>query len=78
MKRLTLFLFILVKMSFSQEMPDLLLNTPEAPGLIKVIEYPMNYSSGLLNISIPLHSVSVDNLTIPIKQKNLKRQKREF
>jgi hypothetical protein len=49
-----------------QEMPSLLPNTPEATALIQNVEYPINYSTGLPDISIPFFSIKVQDLTLPV------------
>lgn len=41
-------------------------NTPELSALAKYIESPVNYSNGLVDISIPLYEINVENITIPI------------
>nr|WP_068845729.1 DUF5977 domain-containing protein [Flavobacterium chilense] len=40
--------------------------TPEAGSLIKYVDVPVNYSTGVTNYSIPVHIIKLKNLTIPI------------
>lgn len=42
------------------------ITTPEASTLIKYINYPVSYSRGLADISIPLLEIKSDGLTIPL------------
>ncbi|WP_264524257.1 hypothetical protein [Flavobacterium sp. N502536] len=39
---------------------------PEANSLIKYVDVPVNYSTGVTNYSIPVHTIKLKNLTIPI------------
>lgn len=57
---------IITNVCNAQEMPDLLPHTPEATSLIQNVDYPINYSNGLPNISIAFHSETVQNVTIPL------------
>ena len=68
MKKLS-FVFILLLFSVknhSQELPKLLPAAPAAAELIKSIEYPVSYNTGLANINIPLHTINVGNVSLPI------------
>ena len=40
--------------------------TPEANALIKYVDVPVNYSTGVTNYSLPIHTIKLKNLTIPI------------
>ncbi|MEP6806057.1 MAG: hypothetical protein ABI892_16135, partial [Flavobacterium sp.] len=40
--------------------------TPEANSLIKYVDVPVNYSTGVTNYSIPIHTIKLKNVTIPI------------
>lgn len=40
--------------------------TPQASSLMKMIDYPVNYYSGLVNIEIPLYEIEEGDLRIPI------------
>lgn len=42
------------------------LTTPEAAEIQKYASYPMNYSTGLPNITIPLHEIKVGDIALPI------------
>jgi YD repeat-containing protein len=39
---------------------------PEANSLIKYVDVPVNYSTGATNYSIPIHTIKLKNLNIPI------------
>ncbi|WP_443946607.1 hypothetical protein ACJVDH_05735 [Pedobacter sp. AW1-32] len=41
-------------------------NTPEASGLAKYINFPVDYSTGVPNISIPIYELKVGELTLPL------------
>lgn len=43
------------------------IHTPEVSALIRNILYPVNYSTGVVNISIPLFEIQCGNLRLPIK-----------
>ncbi|WP_291285718.1 DUF5977 domain-containing protein [Flavobacterium sp.] len=40
--------------------------SPEASSLIKYVDVPVNYSTGVTNYSIPIHNIKLKNLNIPI------------
>lgn len=40
--------------------------SPEASSLIKYVDIPVNYSTGVTNYSIPVHTVKLKSLNIPI------------
>jgi RHS repeat-associated protein len=40
--------------------------SPEASALGKYINYPVSYSTGLVNVSIPLYEIKVGDMTLPI------------
>jgi YD repeat-containing protein len=40
--------------------------SPQSASLIKSIEYPVDYTRGLVNISIPLYSIKVNDIEVPI------------
>ena len=52
--------------SRSQQLPSVIPTSPQAMDLAKYINYPVNYSTGLPDISIPLYEIKVDGLTLPI------------
>jgi YD repeat-containing protein len=43
--------------------------TPEAAAIAKYINYPVNYGTGLIDIEIPLYTLTVGDLTVPISIK---------
>ncbi|MDO3696024.1 hypothetical protein QVZ41_14320 [Wenyingzhuangia sp. chi5] len=65
------FLFVLCALSFQisyaqSEYENFIPVSPEAAALFKTVNYPINYNTGVPNINIPLHEVSVGNIKIPI------------
>lgn len=54
-------------LSFGQELPNIIPPSPEASQMLKAIETPVSHFYGLANISIPLSTIKVDNIEIPIK-----------
>ncbi|MDX6183945.1 DUF5977 domain-containing protein [Flavobacterium sp. Fl-77] len=40
--------------------------TPEANSLMRYVDVPVNYSTGVTNYSIPIHTIKLKNLNIPI------------
>lgn len=40
--------------------------SPEAAALSKMVNYPINYNTGVPNINIPFHEISVGNMKLPI------------
>lgn len=46
--------------------PDLNVKQPEVASLLKFIETPVSYNSGLPNISIPIHTIKQGDITYPI------------
>lgn len=40
--------------------------SPEASSLAKVVNYPVNYNTGIPNIDIPLYQISTGGMTLPI------------
>lgn len=51
---------------FSQPKPSLMPNTPEAMSLIRSVDHPVSLSSGIPNITIPLHVLHSGSLGFPI------------
>ena len=49
-----------------QEMPDIIAPSPQASEMTKYIDYPMDLSSGLPSISVPIYNISTQNLSFPI------------
>lgn len=53
--------------SFSQlDPPKLVQPSPSASGLFKYQDYPVDYSTGLAQISIPIYEVTSGSLNVPI------------
>lgn len=70
-KRLIVLLFLFSLCSFAQEtdgfsIPSYAAKTPEAAAFLKYGEYPVNLSTGVPNISIPLYTVQIPGYTLPI------------
>ena len=51
---------------FKPKMPDFIPQTPNAFELGKYGDIPVNESSGVANLSVPLHNFSTPNLSVPI------------
>ena len=49
-----------------QEIDKLIPASPQARELMQSIEYPVSFSTGAANINIPLKSISIGSLTLPI------------
>ncbi|CAL1516430.1 hypothetical protein [Chitinophaga sp. MM2321] len=70
----TLFLFLIVTISFAQVMPPrefytnpkVIPNSPEAGSLFKISDLPLDYTSGAANIQIPLCNISIGKINVPI------------
>lgn len=41
-------------------------SSPEAAALIKAINYPVNHAYGLINISVPIYTIEVGGISLPI------------
>ena len=68
MKKIFLILFLL-KFTFSISQngnENYFPPTPEASTLMKYVDVPVNYSTGATNYSIPIHTIKLKNLNIPI------------
>lgn len=48
------------------ELPNYAAKTPEAAAFLKYGEYPVNLSTGVPNISIPLYTVGIQDFSLPI------------
>jgi YD repeat-containing protein len=75
MKKYSLLVIVLVQSIFafcqepetpSFEIPDFAPKTPEAAAFLKYGEYPVDLSTGVPNISIPLYTVDLGNYKLPI------------
>ncbi len=59
--------FLLVsKMSFAQELPDVIPPSPTAAELMKYGDIPVSLYTGTPNINIPIHEISINGYTLPI------------
>lgn len=70
MKLSKVFILLILTLSIktlAQELPNIVPPSPEASQMIKAIETPVSHFYGLANISIPLSTIKVDNVEIPIK-----------
>jgi hypothetical protein len=62
-----IFLFFVIQFTaHSQELPKVIPPTPEAAALFKYMDYPVDYSTGLPQISIPLYEIRSGSLSLPI------------
>lgn len=59
---LTLFLLAMSQSGKENYFPS----SPEAHALIKYVDVPVNYSTGVVNYSIPIHTIKLKGITIPI------------
>jgi YD repeat-containing protein len=50
----------------AQQLPKVVLPTPEAAALFKYTEYPVNFSTGLPSVSVPLYTVQSGSISVPI------------
>lgn len=53
-------------MSINSSLPQIIPASPEAAAIAKYINYPVDYSSGLVKIEIPLYELNTGDLTLPI------------
>jgi hypothetical protein len=51
---------------YSQELPKVIKPSPETAALFRFADYPMDYSTGLPQISIPIYQVQSGSLSVPI------------
>ena len=66
-KRNLLFLMILIPVfSYSQSLPNVIPPSPQTQELNKYIDFPVDYSTGVPEISIPLYVIKTKGLSIPI------------
>lgn len=40
--------------------------SPDAAALIKMVNYPVNFNTGVPDISVPLYSIESGNLSLPV------------
>lgn len=50
----------------AQMLPDVIPPTPEASALFKYMEYPVDYSTGIPNINIPIYQIRSGDLSLPV------------
>jgi len=50
----------------AQSLPTVIPGTPEAMDLAKYINYPVDYSTGIPDITIPLYEIKMNGFTLPI------------
>jgi YD repeat-containing protein len=68
MKKLFLLLFAFLHASiFSQQLPVVIPQSPEAASLSKYCEYPVGSFTGIPSISVPLYTISSGDISIPIE-----------
>src|SRR5690554_5200706 len=48
------------------ELPNVIGPSPEVAALAKYIEMPVNYSTGIPQIEIPIHTISEGNIQLPV------------
>lgn len=58
--------FLLSFISFSQNLPQIYPTTPEASQLEKFVDMPVSLHNGTPNISIPIYTIKVKGLEIPV------------
>ncbi|MBF4494814.1 hypothetical protein IR010_19905, partial [Flavobacterium sp. MR2016-29] len=63
---LTIFLFQFILVMSQNAKENYFPPTPEANSLIKYVDVPVNYSTGVTNYSIPVHTIKLKDLVIPI------------
>jgi len=51
---------------YSQDLPKVIKPAPETAALFRFADYPMDYSTGLPQISIPIYQVQSGSLSVPI------------
>lgn len=61
--------FLFLSIVYSQQQTPNYVNlpvTPEAAALAKMVNYPVNYNTGVPNINIPFYEINVGSLKLPI------------
>lgn len=61
-----LLIFFMNKAICQIEIPEIIPPSPETAALFKYVDYPVDYSTGIPQISIPLYTVTSGDLTLPI------------
>ncbi|HEY0656572.1 MAG TPA: hypothetical protein VGD65_25740 [Chryseosolibacter sp.] len=59
-------LLFVTSLADAQELPNLVRPSPETAALFRFQDYPMDYSTGLPSINIPLYEVQSGSLRVPI------------
>lgn len=60
------FVHLSVICSFAQDLPKVILPSPEAVSLFKFQNYPVDHSTGLTQIGVPIYEVKSGSLSVPI------------
>lgn len=55
-----------ISYGFSQDLPKVIKPSPETSALFRFADYPMDYSTGLPQINIPIYEVQSGSLSVPI------------
>lgn len=64
-----IFSFVFISKSndtYSQDVPKIMQPSPEAAALFRFNDYPMDYSTGLPQINIPIYEIKSGSLSVPI------------
>jgi len=64
---LMFFLFGLVPNVKAQQRQQIFQTSPEASALTKMVNYPINFNTGVPNIAIPLYEIQAGDLKLPIE-----------
>lgn len=65
-EKMLLLIFLLPVPLWAQELPNVLLPSPQTQELNKYIDFPVDHSTGIPEISIPLYVIKTKGLEIPI------------
>ncbi|HEY1202488.1 MAG TPA: hypothetical protein VGE79_15970, partial [Niastella sp.] len=53
--------------SYAQStLPKIIAPSPEAAALFRFLDYPVNYATGVPDISVPLYEVKCGSLSLPV------------
>lgn len=67
-KQLFLLVLLLLMQHFAKAQPQPKVPvSPEAAALTKMVNYPVNFNTGIPDIAVPLYTVQAGNLSLPIK-----------
>lgn len=53
-------------MATAQQLPEVVLPTPESSALFKYMDYPVSHSTGVANISVPLYTIKQGDIEVPV------------